>query len=67
MSTSTATSENWTIAEVAAFFRVTTWTIRRWMQAGSFPKPNRTGGRYLWPSAVVREVFERDMAGANHE
>ncbi len=46
------------LEEVAQVLRVGTPTIRRWVAAGTFPKPIQPGRKLLWRADVV----ERFMA-----
>jgi excisionase family DNA binding protein len=45
---------------VASLLAVSVPTLRRWVKAGTWPKPVRFGRRLLWP----RDVVERRIARA---
>jgi predicted DNA-binding transcriptional regulator AlpA len=50
------------LEQVAALFGVNKSTVRRWVQAGTFPPPLSVTGRvFLWPKPVIDAVLAGRM------
>lgn len=58
-------SEFYTLPEAAAVFRVSKWTVRRWVHDPNHPlRAIRVGQRLLVPTADVRRLLDAKLAGA---
>jgi Helix-turn-helix domain len=44
----------WTISDIAAFFRVTEATVRGWQRDGRLPAGYKIGRRWLWEPRTVK-------------
>jgi len=57
--------EFYTLPEAAAVFRVSKWTIRRWVHDPDHPlRGMRVGQRLLVPCDDVRKVIDQKLAEA---
>lgn len=60
MSPSIDTGGVLTIEAVATRVGVSTRTIHRWTQAGTFPKPERVLGRNVWTTDVLDQWEQQE-------
>lgn len=60
----TATLTHYTLAEIAALYRVSQQTARRWLRERRIPAPVRVGRRLLFEAGQVHVHLERLRAEA---
>jgi excisionase family DNA binding protein len=57
--------ELYTAPEVAQLFRVSTWTVRRWVRDPAHPlRAVQVGQRFLFFRDDVRQILDAKRAGA---